>query len=112
MKEFSKELLSPKKIRFKQVYCEGNKYFSFVWCEDKNFHNVLYALDDNHETHTKIYELAVNSDIISENCLPLGGGIFDAKSGEYLRDSIQYGGADEKIFNAILRKFPSLSDCD
>jgi hypothetical protein len=111
MLERFKETLNPKRIRFRNVYNDGCKFLIFVWCESTKLHTVLYALDDKQENHSKIYELALNDELVSEKCNPKGGGVYDARTGEYIRQSFYYGHADDIILNAINKKFRDLTDC-
>jgi len=103
-----------KRIKFlsEPVFADGCEKFSFIRIETKNAHKILWALTDrDRETHTEIYRLAIEEGYITDEIEPTGGGVFNAKTGEYIGPSIHFENVEKEILDAIDRKLPSLVNC-
>ena len=100
-------------IKIRNVFNDGCDELSFVHIETDKSHFILYAtVTKNGETHTEIYELALEEGMIPEDIEPSGGGIFNLHTLNYERGSIHYGQADPEIIAAIERKLPDIVPCE
>lgn len=83
-----------------------DKLCVFVVCPDEAEKNVFHVLYSNcgkeRETHTYLYELGVEEDIVSEQNEPIGGGVIYLHTGEY-RPSIHYEDvADDELRERVI----------
>ena len=99
-------------IRIQNIFNDGCEEFAFVHVSEDGLDKIGYALmDKNGESHSQIFQEGVELDFFSGDIEPSGGGIFDASTGLYKRDSINYNGVDDRIFTFIDRKLLDLVDC-
>jgi hypothetical protein len=101
-----------KKTVFRNVYVDGCKYFIFVHGTTDHLNVILWAVDDTSESHSYLVEQAEIDEIVNESFQPKGGGVFDAKTGNFIRPSIHYGNVEDRIFDLISDKLPDLVNCD
>jgi hypothetical protein len=95
-------------IKLKPAYVDGCNVFSFVHFELEGKDLVVYAISNERETHAMIAQYAIEEEYVDNTQEPAGGGVFDARTGEYLRGSIHYGEAQARIIEAIDRKLDDI----
>lgn len=101
-----------KRVIFHNVFNDGCNFFGFVHCEHPSSHRIAYAfLAKEGENHTMIYELGIEDQFFSIKIEPSGGGLFDAKTEEYLRGSIHYKNAYDEIIETVANKLHRLRHC-
>lgn len=99
-------------IKYKNIFNDGCEEFSFVHVIENNRHKIGFALkDSNGESHAEIFELGIEDGFFNGDSEPVGGGIFNAKNGEFVRASFNYGIPEPEIIEHIDRKLPSIIDC-
>jgi hypothetical protein len=108
MPEKNRGLRIPPKIRIARepVFVEGCKDASFIQVPlDLNALGVIYALlgRPSQQTHTDIFEEAIQSELISGDQEPTGGGVIDLDSFEYGGSSIHYREPDRQVVEKLTR---------
>lgn len=100
------------KIRKDPIFISGCDQASFVVLDLNSVtQGIIYALvsSQRSESHSEVYEEAIENGIIRSSTIPIGGGIINLETLEFTRGSIYYGQPDSEAVERITAHLERMS---